>query len=146
MSAATAFSTAMPLYQHSAYELLRRRIIEGILDKEDHILKDTKLCGPGEAPKEEKKKPEGKGKKKRGVGVEASGDQETIEGLHGWRNRYQGKKFIPGKVVIFVIGGVCHAELQAAYELVSKYDLDVYIGGTAMMTGKVNCHYNVAVC
>jgi len=113
-----------------------RRIIEGILDKEDHILKDTKLCGPGEAPKEEKKKPEAKGKKKRGVGVEASGDQETIEGLHGWRNRYQGKKFIPGKVVIFVIGGVCHAELQAAYELVSKYDLDVYIGGTAMMTGK----------
>jgi len=39
-------------------------------------------------------------------------------------------------VVIFVIGGICHAELQAAYELVSKYDLDVYIGGTAMMTGK----------
>merc|ERR1711865_179455 len=76
-----------------------RRIIEGILDKEDHILKDTKLCGPGEAPKED-------------------------------------KKFIPGKVVIFVIGGICHAELQAAYELVSKYDLDVYIGGTAMMTGK----------
>lgn len=116
-----------------------RRIVEGILENDEQVLKDTKRCAakddaPTEAPKKDddnKKKKKLKQSKK-----EPAGDVEAIEGLHSWRGRYHGKKFIPGKVVIFCIGGVCHAELQAAYELIAKYDLDVYIGGTALMTGK----------
>eukprot|EP00656_Telonema_subtile_P013757 TRINITY_DN16992_c0_g1_i3.p2 TRINITY_DN16992_c0_g1~~TRINITY_DN16992_c0_g1_i3.p2 ORF type:complete len:206 (-),score=58.43 TRINITY_DN16992_c0_g1_i3:271-888(-) len=39
-----------------------------------------------------------------------------------------------GPLVIFVLGGITYAEIQAAYELMAKHSIDVYIGGTHLLT------------
>lgn len=39
-----------------------------------------------------------------------------------------------GPLVIFVLGGITYAEIQTAYELMVKHNLDVYIGGTHLVT------------
>ena len=39
-----------------------------------------------------------------------------------------------GNLVIFVIGGITYEEVQAAYELMAKHNINVYIGGTHLVT------------
>eukprot|EP00656_Telonema_subtile_P002879 TRINITY_DN11314_c0_g1_i1.p1 TRINITY_DN11314_c0_g1~~TRINITY_DN11314_c0_g1_i1.p1 ORF type:complete len:661 (-),score=154.81 TRINITY_DN11314_c0_g1_i1:208-2190(-) len=118
-----------------------RRIIEAaVLDteswheeyKRNMPLAESKKNEP--APKETKKEP--KGRKNATKAVATDEEPEGFRNLHAYRGRYQGKKFIPGKVIVFVMGGYTSAELHATYEAVAKLGLDVYIGGTHMMTGK----------
>eukprot|EP00658_Telonema_sp_P-2_P003236 TRINITY_DN1118_c0_g1_i15.p1 TRINITY_DN1118_c0_g1~~TRINITY_DN1118_c0_g1_i15.p1 ORF type:complete len:669 (-),score=214.05 TRINITY_DN1118_c0_g1_i15:284-2290(-) len=127
-----------------------RRIIEAaLLDtekwhedyKKNMPLAESKKAEDAKASKEAKEAAEGEGGKRANrtaassVGVEMQ-EPEGFANLHQHRGRYQGKQFIPGKVIVFIMGGFCHAELQAVYEAVAQHSLDVYIGGTHMMTGK----------
>eukprot|EP00658_Telonema_sp_P-2_P003130 TRINITY_DN1114_c0_g1_i11.p1 TRINITY_DN1114_c0_g1~~TRINITY_DN1114_c0_g1_i11.p1 ORF type:complete len:731 (+),score=218.05 TRINITY_DN1114_c0_g1_i11:178-2370(+) len=37
-----------------------------------------------------------------------------------------------GPLIIFVLGGITHAEIQSIYELIAKFGVNIYIGGTHM--------------
>lgn len=41
------------------------------------------------------------------------------------------------ELVVFVIGGICHEEIQSMYELISKHNKDVYIGSTHMTNAQM---------
>jgi len=40
-------------------------------------------------------------------------------------------------LIVFIIGGICHQEIQAVYELINKHKRDIYIGSTHMSNPKV---------
>jgi len=38
------------------------------------------------------------------------------------------------RLLVFVAGGMCYSEMRAAYELSSRYDREVIIGSTELLT------------
>ncbi|KAI4837361.1 syntaxin-binding protein [Plasmodium brasilianum] len=41
------------------------------------------------------------------------------------------------KIIIFIIGGISFPEIKHIYELSEKLDLDIYLGGTALLTSNI---------
>ena len=54
----------------------------------------------------------------------------------GWRNKKKQEVETSdnGNLVIFVVGGITYAEVQACYELMAKHNMNVYLGGTHLLT------------
>ncbi|SBT38702.1 syntaxin binding protein, putative [Plasmodium ovale wallikeri] len=44
---------------------------------------------------------------------------------------------IKKKIIIFIIGGITYPEIKHIYELSERLDLDIYLGGTALLTSNV---------
>jgi len=51
--------------------------------------------------------------------------------LRGGSNKVTSESTAPG-LIVFVIGGICHEEIQVIYELLNKHKKDVYLGSTHM--------------
>ena len=70
---------------------------------------------------------------------EKAAEEEKAEGKSRFAGRWSGQQKTGGVLVIYVVGGYTYAELQVIYELVAKFQTNVYIGGSCMYTGKTFC-------
>ncbi|SOV74677.1 syntaxin binding protein, putative [Plasmodium sp. gorilla clade G3] len=52
-------------------------------------------------------------------------------------NKNQTKKEKKRKILIFIIGGITYPEIKQIYEMSNELDLDIYLGGTNLLTSKV---------
>jgi len=70
---------------------------------------------------------------------EKAAEEEKVEGKSRFAGRWSGGQKVGGSLIIFVVGGYTYAELQVIYELVAKFQTNVYIGGNCLYTGKTYC-------
>lgn len=52
-------------------------------------------------------------------------------------NKNQTKKEKKRKILIFIIGGITYPEIKQIYEMSNELDVDIYLGGTNLLTSKV---------
>jgi len=75
--------------------------------------------------------PSGAGKKHR-RGASLSGGGGWGVGKKKDKKGSEGDKAAAPGLIVFVIGGICHEEIQSVHELVNKHKVDVYLGSTHM--------------
>jgi len=71
--------------------------------------------------------------------AKGDGEEDTVDGLKNNADKWSDAPKMGGNLMIFIFGGYTYAELQVVYELVAKYQTNVFIGGSCMWTGKTYC-------
>lgn len=51
-------------------------------------------------------------------------------------NKKEPLNYVGGRVIVFVVGGLCYNELKTAYEIIAKEQREIILGSTSIMTPK----------